>query len=43
MAISADITTLEPTMVRAIGIGTEMASRINGAFAAPIEEDERRW
>ena len=43
MAIGADIAQAEPAVVRAIRIGTEMARRINGALAAPVEEDDRRW
>ena len=43
MAIGADIAQTEPAMIGAIGIGTEMPRRIDGTFAAPVEEDDRRW
>ena len=43
MAIGADIAQAEPAPVGTIGIGTEMRRRIDGAFAAPVEEDDRRW
>jgi hypothetical protein len=42
MTVGADIAKPEPAMIRAIGIGTKMPSRIDGALAAPGEDDRRR-
>jgi hypothetical protein len=42
MTIGADIAQTEPAVIRTIRIGTEMASRIDGAFAASVEENDRR-
>jgi hypothetical protein len=41
MAVGADIAQAEPAMIGAIGIGTEMPRRIDGAFAATGEGDDR--
>ena len=43
MAIGADITQAESAVIGAIGIGTKMPRRIDGALAAPVEADEWRW
>jgi hypothetical protein len=43
MAIGPNIAQAESAVIGAIGIGTEMASRIDGALAAPVEADEWRW
>jgi hypothetical protein len=37
MAVGADITTPEPAMIRAIGIGAEMPSRIDGTLAPRLK------
>lgn len=43
MAVGADVTSSKPAVVGAMGFGTEVCMRVDGAHTAMGEDDDWRW